>query len=285
MDEYSNTGWDYLNEQADLKTLLQEQEAAGEQWVIPFSEVKTKIFELAGTYKGTQICNLPPTWSNYNYVQDSSNGCAAINNTRALSFAMELMERKGKEIQGFRPMEAFTYMLYHALIKKDYGYGGCTISGVMAANNKYGVLPYDVYGNPITDEQLVKLGWNRRNNYQGIVEKYGEKAEGFQVVTTVPDTFEDLTACLQDGYAAEYGTDKETRKSKDGIYHLTGRGTAHAMCYGFYKDGYFGHGNSYGDNFGWFPMDEAKKQWNSRYYDVFVILDIERTRKKINWNL
>jgi hypothetical protein len=90
---------------------------------------------------------------------------------------------------------------------------------------------------------------------------------------------------MQAGLAATYGTDRETRKSKDGLYHLTGRGTAHAMSYGFYKDDCFGHGNSYGDGFGWFPIEEAKKQWNSRYYDVFVIVDIERSRKKENHNL
>jgi hypothetical protein len=57
------------------------------------------------------------------------------------------------------------------------------------------------------------------------------------------------------------------------------------MCYGFYKDGYFGHGNSYSDNFGWFPIEEAEKQWNSQYYRVFVIVDLERSRTRENHNL
>jgi hypothetical protein len=191
---------------------------------------------------------------------------------------------KGKEVIPFRVMEAWVYMLYHAYIAKDYRYGGCTMIGVMNAINKYGVLPYDVYGNVITDKEMVQLGWNRKDKAAEIMKQYGGQAENFQVKVTIPETFNDIKACLKAGYSIGYGTTIMVRKGNDGIYRVSGRCDGHSMTYGFYKDGYFGHANSYNDNFGWLAEEDARKQIATNHFSCFCVIDIERSRRsQPNW--
>ena len=85
--------------------------------------------------------------SNYHYMQNSSSACAAINGVRTVCHFSEMLERIDPANFAFqRFFEAWTYMNYHALgtgrTKPDYGYGGCSISGIMACMNEYGLLPY-----------------------------------------------------------------------------------------------------------------------------------------------
>jgi hypothetical protein len=247
---------------------------------VPFADVKYRIYSEAELYKKWE----PDFFDDYYYMQNASNGCAAINGgARTIWYALQLMKQKRKEVVPFRPLEAWIYMLYHAYIKKDYSYEGCSIIGIMNAINKYGVLPYDVYGNIITDKQMVQLGWNRRQKSAEIMKQYGDQAANFQVKVTIPETFNDIQACLKAGYAIGYGTAIAVSKGKDGIYRTSGR-THHSMTYGFYKDGYFGHCNDYGDNFGWLPEADARKQISNNYFSCFCILDIERSRRSApNW--
>ena len=170
-----------------------------------------------------------------------------------------------------------TYACYHALVAKDFSYGGCSISGILTVMNKYGVLPYDVYGKELTDLQMVQLGWNKRSNFDKIFEKYGGEAEKFQVKITKPKTFNDLITSIEAGYSVEFGTNRRAVLGKDGVWLLSGS-TNHAMNYAFRRDGYIGLTNSWNDGFGWMPISLAERQWNGRF-DCFVVLDIERTRK------
>jgi hypothetical protein len=74
------------------------------------------------------------------------------------------------------------------------------------------------------------------------------------------------------------------RKGSDGIYRINGRCGGHAMTYAFYKTGYFGHSNSYGDNFGWLAESDAKKQIANSHFSCFCVIDVERGRKSApNW--
>jgi hypothetical protein len=275
------TGWlGAEREREDLTRFIDDAEVCGEQWHVPFSMVKDKIYSEAELYKEW----LPNWFTDYNYVQNSSNGCAAINGVaRTTWYLLQLMKKKGKEIIPFRVMEAWVYMLYHALIVKDYSYGGCTMMGVMQAVNRYGVLPYDIYGKVISDKEMVQLGWNRKNKSEEVIKKYGDQAEKFQIKTTIPETFNDIQACLKAGYPIGYGTTIAVKKGKDGIYRISGK-TNHSMNYAFYRDGYFGHCNGYNDNFGWLPEADAKKQIESRGFSCFCAIDIERSRRsQPNW--
>ncbi|MDR0610847.1 MAG: hypothetical protein LBG58_12105 [Planctomycetaceae bacterium] len=267
-------------EREDFEHFISDSEVCGQQWYVPFDDIKYRIYSEADLYNKW----IPDWFTDYNYMQDASNGCAMINGVaRTIWYSLQLMKRKGKEVIPFRVMEAWAYMLYHAYIAKDYGYGGCTMSGAMNAINKYGVLPYDVYGNVITDKQMVQLGWNRKQKSAEIMDKYGSIAENFQVKVTIPKTFNDIQACLKAGYAIGYGTTIGLKKGNDNIYRISGR-CSHSMTYGFYKEGYFGHANSYGDNFGWLAENDAKRQIETRGFSCFCVIDIERGRKAApNW--
>jgi hypothetical protein len=268
-------------EHRDLQRYIDSMEVCGKQCYVPFDDVKYKIYSEADLYEKW----IPDWFKDYNYKQDSSNGCAAINGAaRTIWYALQLMKRKWKEVIPFRVLEAWVYMLYHAYIEKDYKYGGCTMIGVMEGINKYGVLPYDVFGNVITDKDMVNLGWNRKQKSAEIMEKYGKQAEQFQIKTTIPKTFEDVKACLRAGYAVGYGTDIGLRKNSNGIYQITGRIQGHSMTYAFYKDGYFGNSNSYGDNFGWLAESDARRQIERPHFVGICVIDIERSRRsEANW--
>jgi hypothetical protein len=278
------TGWLGIDqEREDFARFVDDSEVCGEQWYAPFADVKYRIYSEAELYEKW----LPKGFTDYKYWQNASNGCAVINGfAKTLFYTLQMMKQKGKEIVPFRAMEAWAYMLYHAYIKKDYGYGGCTMFGVMNAINRYGALPYDIYGDIISDKEMVNLGWNRKQKSDEIMEKYGKQAEKFQVKTTIPETFNDIKACLQAGYAIGYGTTIIPKKGSDDIYRINGGAgrSGHSMTYGFYKEGYFGHSNSYNDGFGWIAESDAKKQIENRHFSCFCILDIERSRCSApNW--
>jgi hypothetical protein len=275
-------GWDSEHEQQHFQNFLAEAEYSGERWFIPFKEIKDKIYEEAERVQKTDITKQMLVMANYKYKQDASNGCVSVNGAnRSLAMTLEIMVRKGKKVTFFRGFEGWTYATYHALVARDYSYGGCTLSGMMTAVNKYGILPYHVFGDVISDEAMVRLGWNRKNVFQAIYEKYSPVAERVQLVTTVPDTFEDLVTLSKAGYVTGYGTDRAVTKGKDGIYRLNGRSTAHSMTVGgMYKEGYLGHANGYGDNIGWIPVTDHYKQWQRRHYSCFTIIDVERLEFK-----
>ena len=277
-------GWIPELEEQHFKQFLHEQEVCGEEWFVDFSAVKERIYEEADVYKTRPVVQSPSELFAYKYNQNSSNGCAAIAAARTVEYGMELMTRKKKEIVPFRVMPAWTYACYHALVAKDYGYGGCSISGILTVLNKYGVLPYDVFGRELTDLQMVQLGWNKRSVFPSIFEKYGEQAEKFQVKITKPETFTDLITCIEAGYSVEFGTNRRVQLGKDGNWSLSGS-TNHAMNYAFRKDGYIGLTNSWNDGFGWLPVRFAETQWRGRF-DCFVVLEVERSRKgKANYGL
>jgi hypothetical protein len=268
-------GWIPELEETHFKQFLNEQEVCGEEWYVDFKTVKERIYEEADVFKNRDVVR-PSEQFAYKYNQNSSNGCAAIAAARTVEYGMELMTRKKKEIVPFRVMPAWTYACYHALIAKDYSYGGCSISGILTALNKYGVLPYDVYGKEITDLQMVQLGWNKRSVFPAIQEKYGEQAEKFQVKITKPATFADVITCIEAGYSVEFGTRTRPVLGKDGNWSLSGR-TNHAMNYAFRKPGYIGLTNSWNDGFGWLLLKLAEQQCDPS--NCLVVLEIERTRK------
>ncbi|MDR0328594.1 MAG: hypothetical protein LBI05_09905, partial [Planctomycetaceae bacterium] len=161
---------------------------------------------------------------------------------------------------------------------------------------EYGILPYDTQPKIYADGEV---DWNRNAaSWKKIFEKFGGEAEKFQIkVAKLPRNFDDVVACLKAGYAVPYGTDKKLVLNKQtGCYALSGR-TMHCMSWSGYgiEDGrqqtadggrFTYNKNSWRDGRGKLRLDDVKVQVNSNYFDCFVVLDIERTRKsKPNYQL
>ncbi|MDR3181698.1 MAG: hypothetical protein LBT89_02065 [Planctomycetaceae bacterium] len=279
MLEIQMSGWLPEKEAADWKKLEAQQEVCGQQFLFDWGEVKERIYDEASGYSEWQPQELLPK-----YNQNASNACAAISNAYACNYLMQLEQRKRHEVTAFMPFPAWTYMIYHSQIDRDYGYGGCSLAGMLTANSKYGILPTAAYGKSITDREMVALRWNTRANSAAVYEKYAAQAERWQIKVTRPKTFEDIKACLKAGYAVNYGTSVKL-VLKNGEYVPQGT-TAHAMTWAYCKAGYFGMTNSWNDGFGWEREEYVKKQLNGRYFDCFALIGIERDESKApDWSL
>ena len=150
---------------------------------------------------------------------------------------------------------------------------------------QYGILPYDTQPKIYADGEV---DWNRNaRSWKQVFEKWGSEAERFQIkVAKLPRNFHDIAACLQAGYAVPYGTDKKlVLDKKTGYYYLSGR-TMHCMSWSGFGSEYTYNKNSWLDGRGKQRLADVKVQVNSNYFDCFVVLDIERTRKsKPNYGL
>jgi len=271
-------GWDAEAEADDRKLMIESSEACGRPWHRDWdNELKDAVYKLANN--APAYIKEPYTWANYNYVQNATNGCAAINCVRALACLQEMQIRRGKKTEATRYFEGWPYAVYHAAVKKDYSYGGCTISGICTAINKYGILPYAKFSEQIiSDGDMGKLKWNTKRGFQEAYEKHGSEAEQFQVVTTEPDTFEDFLAILHAGYPIVIGTQlRMTLNRKTGYYEPGGR-TNHAMCALPPDEKDYRWGNSYGDNIANVTKDTLARQFPimKKNYGLLALLDIEK---------
>jgi len=153
---------------------------------------------------------------------------------------------------------------------------------------EYGILPYDTQPKIYADGEV---DWNKSAaSWKKIFEKFGGEAEKFQIkVAKLPHNFDDVVACLKAGYSIPYGTNKKlVLDKKTGFYFLSGS-TMHCMEWaGYGEDGrpqtadgsrFTYNKNSWLDGRGKQRLEDVKVQVNSNYFDAFVILDIERTRK------
>ncbi len=271
-------GWDPELEAIDRERMLEASATSDYPWHREWdSELRDAIYSIANNPPA--YIKEPYTWSNYNYLQNASNGCTAINFIRGCACLDEMQIRRGKKIKPKRYFEGWIYAVYHARIAKDYSYKGCSLTGMATAVNTYGVLPYDKFSSStISDSQMVKLGWNKRQKFEEIYEKYGDEAEKYQVVTTFPKTFEDFIAILDAGYPIAIGTDLAMRIDKKTGYYKAGGRTAHCMVALPPDEKDYRWGNSYGDNIANVTKDTLSKQWSrfKRFESSVALLDIER---------
>ena len=269
------SGWDHESEQADYRALQDYQEYCGEQFLFQWSDVRERIYEEAKLYKGWEIKD-PHT--NYTVAQTKTNGCVSYGVSAGVEDTLCLSLQKGKEIEVFRSCAPWLYGGYHNIIKGRPGMGGCSMSGMMRFIAEYGILPYDtqpkIYADGEVDWNFSARSWKR------IYEKHGEEAARFQIkVARLPRNYDDIVACLQAGYAVPYGTDKKlVLDRKTGYYYLSGR-TMHCMSWSGFGNGFTYNKNSWLDGRGKQKLVDVKTQVNSNYFDCFVVLDIERTRK------
>ena len=275
-------GWDWESEQEDFRELLNYQEYCGEQFLFDWKDVRDRIYEEAQLYSAWQVVH-PLT--DYTVAQTKTNGCVSYGVSAGIEDTLDLARQKGKELEVFRSCAPWLYGGYHNIIKGRPGTGGCSMSGMMRFIAEYGILPYDtqpkIYADGEVDWNFSARSWKR------IYEKHGEEAARFQIkVAKLPRNFQDIAACLQSGYAVPYGTDKKlVLDRKTGFYYLSGR-TMHCMSWSGFGCEYTYNKNSWLDGRGKQRLADVKVQVNSNYFDCFVVLDIERTRKsKPNFGL
>jgi hypothetical protein len=278
-----NFGWSPEIEARDTEQVFNGT-YAGETWYVDWSTIKSKIYDEAKRHTS----RIPTAADDYPYLQNASSACTAINSGWGVFATLSVSARNGKEVEVVRPFEAYHYMLYHAYIARDFGYGGCSLAGMMKVFNEYGILPYkdSGYSSPISDNEMVRLGWNRRGTAETVAKKFQPVSENWQIKATVPKSAEDVRACLKAGYAVPYGTTLAMKKSGD-TYQASGR-TAHCMAFApfFESDDVLYHRNDYGDGLGKMTMKTLETQIRNGI-QMFCILDVERTamKTKPNWEI
>jgi len=277
------SGWDHISEAQDFKALQDYQEYCGsEQFIFQWSEVRDRIYEEARQYRQW---NITDPLLDYTVIQNKTNGCVSYGVSAGIEDGLCLARQKRKEVEIFRACAPWLYGGYHNMIKGRPGSGGCSMSGMMRFIAEYGILPYDTQPKIYADGEV---DWNRNGaSWKKIFAQFGGVAEQYQIkVAKLPRNFDDIVACLKAGYAVPYGTDKKlVLDKKTGYYYLSGR-TMHCMSWSGFGEGFTYNKNSWRDGRGKQRLEDVKTQVNSSYFDCFVILDIERTRKsKPNFGL
>ena len=277
-------GWDYENEQDDYIELLEYQSYCGEQFLMDWSDVKERIYAEAKWHTEWQVVN---DACSYTVAQTKTNGCVSYGVSAGIEDTLDMMQQKGREVQVFRSCAPWLYGGYHNIIKGRPGTGGCSMSGMMHFIAEYGILPYDLLPKIYADGEV---DWNKNaKSWKQVYEKYGDQAAQFKIkVAKLPKSFADVAACLQAGYAVPYGTNlRLSFDQKTKQYRLTGKsGGGHCMCWSGWGGGFTYNKNSHLDGRGKLRVENVIKIVASNYFDCFVVLDIERTRKtKPNYRL
>ena len=282
METHFLAGWDNESEEQDFKALMDYQEYCGEQFVFQWSEVRDRIYEEARLY---EQWNITDPLLDYTVIQNKTNGCVSYGVSAGIEDGLCLAAQKKKEVEVFRACAPWLYGGYHNMIKGRPGTGGCSVSGMMRFIAEYGILPYDTQPKIYADGEV---DWNKSaSSWKKIFEKFGGEAEKFQIkVAKLPRNFDDVVACLKAGYSIPYGTNKKlVLDKKTGFYFLSGN-TMHCMEWAGFGEGFTYNKNSWLDGRGKQRLEDVKTQVNSNYFDGFVVLDIERTRKsKPNFGL
>ena len=276
------TGWDNESELEDFRELMNYQEYCGEQFLYDWSEVRERIYAEAGLYNEWSIKS--PMFD-YTVAQTRTNGCVSYGVSAGIEDTLCMARQKGKWSDLLRSCSPWLYGGYHNIIRGRPGSGGCSMSGMMRFIAQYGILPYDTQPKIYADGEA---DWNKNaRSWKQVYEKWGNEAAKFKIkVAKLPRNFNDIVACLKAGYAIPYGTNKKlVLDKKTGWYRLSGS-TMHCMSWSGYGGGFTYNKNSWLDGRGKQRLEDVKIQVNSNYFDCFVILDIERTKKaKQNFGL
>jgi len=276
------SGWDHESEAKDFDALMGYQEYCGERFIFEWSEVRDRIYEEAKWYRKWEIAH---PRLDYTVNQNKTNGCVSYGVSAAIEDSLCLAKQKRKEVEVFLCCAPWLYGGYHNIIKGRPGKGGCSMSGMMRFIAEYGILPYDTQPKIYVDGEK---DWNHNaRSWKQVFAQFGEVAEQYQIkVAKLPRNFDDIVACLKAGYAIPYGTDKKlVLDKKTGFYFLSGS-TMHCMEWSGYDDRFTYNKNSWRDGRGKQRLEDVRTQVNSRYFDAFVVLAVERTRKgKRDWRL
>jgi len=196
-----------------------------------------------------------------------------------------LAQQKRKEVELFLSCSPWLYGGYHNVIRGRPGKGGCSMSGMMRFIAQYGILPYDTQPKIYADGEV---DWNHNAaSWKRVFEKFGNMAVQYKIkVAKLPRNYDDIVACLQAGYAIPYGTDKKLVLNRQtGFYQLSGK-TAHCMAWAGFGGDFTYNKNSWRDGRAKQRLVDVRTQVSSSYFDCFVVLDVERTRKgQADWSI
>jgi hypothetical protein len=282
MTEHFPSGWDCENENQAYSDLLKYQEFCGERFLYDFAGLRGRIYDEAEKRGAWSLKNLPV----YNVVQNKTNGCVSYSAAAAIDVFLDFAMQRGREVAPFRSYPIWLYGGYHNAIMKRPGSGGCTLFGMMQFLYQHGTLPQDTPGLPQSSFRNGtyidgSLNWNSSTAaWKEAYEKFGPHAVQLRPkVARMPRQFNDVKATLRAGYPISYGTDLKLVKGTDGVYRINGK-TAHAMTwFGMTPCGQFTYNwNSWNDNVGRLALSDVQKQLASRYWDGWMIFDIERGR-------
>ena len=275
-------GWDHEYEPEDYKELMNFQEYCGEQFVFQWSEVRDRIYEEARLYQSWEIVH--PT-VDYTVNQNRTNGCVSYGVSAGIEDTLCLAQQKRKEVELFLSCSPWLYGGYHNIIRGRPGKGGCSMSGMMRFIAQYGILPYDTQPKIYADGEV---DWNHNAaSWKRVFEKFGNMAVQYKIkVAKLPRNYDDIVACLQAGYAIPYGTDKKLVLNRQtGFYQLSGK-TAHCMAWAGFGGDFTYNKNSWRDGRAKQRLVDVRTQVSSSYFDCFVVLDVERTRKgQADWSI
>ena len=275
-------GWDNEREEQDYNTLREYQAYCGEPFLVNWADIRDRIYEEAKLYKEWKIEH---PLCDYTVAQTKTNGCVSYGVSAGVEDSLCLALQKSKEVEVFRSCAPWLYGGYHNIVRGRPGSGGCSMAGMMRFIAEYGILPYDTQPKIYADGEV---DWNRNANaWRRVYEQFGSEAAKFQIrVARLPRNFNDIVACLKAGYTIPYGTNKKlVLDRKTGWYRLSGS-TMHCMSWSGFGEGFTYNKNSWLDGRGKQRLEDVRVQVNSSYFDSFVILDIERTRKsKPNYGL
>jgi hypothetical protein len=221
----------------------------------------------------------------YTVIQNKTNGCVSYGTSAGIEDTLALGLMKGKEAELLRSCAPWLYGGYHNMIKGRPGKGGCSMAGMMRFIAEYGILPYDTQPKIYADGEV---DWNSNaQSWKKVFDKWGDTAVQFKIkVAKLSRNHFDVIACLQAGYAVPYGTDKKLVLNRQTGYYDFSGSTMHCMEWAGFGNGFTYNKNSWRDGRGKQKLTDVMTQVNSRYFDCFVVLDIERTREgKANWRL
>lgn len=288
-----NVGWIPELEAEHYRNIITYQDEVGQQLVYEFSQVKDKIYEESKRPINKHIDEITKlnfqdgnsSVEKLKYFLQIGSCCCAHGVGRSIADRQQAMTYKGKEIKGFDVYIPWLYSQYHLRIVGKPSSGGCSVSGMMDLINRFGILPDDLHDLPSYKEAITTWNSNRTVG-NAAFEKYKNVAEKFQVITArLGRNEDDIIACCKAGYSIAFGT--SIRCSLQNGYWSTSGTWMHAMSMANSKGDDIYLTNSHGEGKpGLVTKDTLKKLINGRYFDAFVILDIERERKTDpNWSL
>ena len=294
-------GWLAEQEKSDFKGLFGSPIMSGNAKVVPTNEAIAMIEKAARTPVTTHPWQMAEelftrklasyrrltTWN-----QDANN-CAGHATAKAVDAFAMIRCRLGDRYE-LSPFENYVPWVW-GVGKNEAGQtgsGGATIGAMLAMISQNGILPVDTPGLPPYEGTSNK--WAKRYDRQAKNSPYSQfwdVAKKYLVtVAGIPQDAELFHLACKGGYTLAFGTSQRIRMSgSDAKRTWSASGSwMHAMAaYGYDEEfDAVGIDNSHGDGFAWADRDVLNKIINrSKYFDAFVILDMQPRPGNANWHL
>lgn len=298
-------GWLAEREKPEFERLFGTSESSVGAKVVPTDEAVSRIEDAARSPITTHPWQMADelfarkltsyrrltTWN-----QDANN-CAGHATVKAVDAFAMIRCRLGDRYE-LSPFENYVPWVW-GVGKNEAGQtgtGGATIGAMLAMISQNGVLPVDTPNLPAYEGTSNQ--WARRYGKQAKdapYSRYWDVAKKYLVtVAPIPQDAELFHLACKGGYTIAFGTSRRIRMAA-GVatpeakrVWTTSGSWMHAMAaYGYDEElDAVGIDNSHGDGFAWARRDVLDMVVNrSRYFDAFVILDIQPRPSGADWHL